>query len=578
MPYLAMLQAANTVADVANLLGYQTSVLTYILYSKVAPAKFQTFQIPKKSGGTRTIEAPNPILKGLQRRLSEVLQDCDEEIRETYGRHDGGARPDKVTHGFVRRRSIITNAHQHRRQKLVFNLDLDDFFPSINFGRVRGFFIRDKNFSLQPAVATVLAQIACAGNHLPQGSPCSPAIANLIGHVLDVHLVRLASMNGCRYTRYADDLTFSTNKRAFPAPIAVRLDGEAHRWAVGATLAHLIKRCGFRVNSGKTRMQYRASRQEVTGLVVNEKVNVPSDYRRAVRAMVHRLFMTGSFDVGRTAKAASGVNAGKAPGTLQMLHGMLAFIDSIDVYNRKLASQEGAAELSSKELTYRRFLLFKDFYVAPAPVLVCEGKTDNVYLTHAIRRLAELVPKLASISTAGKVTLDVRRYRYADRSTGRILGIGGGDGDLRKLLPTYRDALKRFKAPGLTSPIIVLIDNDGAAKRMLDTIKQLNGSVPDRTAPFIHVLANLYVVLTPLPPGATSSTIEDLFDAPTRAIKLNGRSFNPSNNRSPTEYGKADFAYQVVQPNADAIDFRGFEPLLQKLSLVVEAHSKQGAP
>ncbi len=578
MPYLAMLKAATSVADVAILLGVRTSVLTYVLYSKVAPAKFSTFQIAKKSGGTRTIEAPNPMLKGVQRRLSDLLQDCDEEIRETYGRHDGGARPDKVLHGFVRRRSIITNAHEHRRQRLVFNLDLDDFFPSINFGRVRGFFIRDRNFLLQPAVATVIAQIACAGNHLPQGSPCSPVIANLIGHVLDVHLVRLAATNGCRYTRYADDLTFSTNKRAFPATIALQLVGKEHQWAVGATLAHLIKRCGFRVNSNKTRMQYRASRQEVTGLVVNDKVNVPSNYRHAVRAMVHRVFMTGGFEIEKPSKSPVGVNSAKVPGTLPALHGMLSFVDSIDVYNRKLAPRAGATALSSKELTYRRFLLFKDFYVAPAPVLVCEGKTDNVYLTHAIRRLAKLFPKLASVDAAGKVTLNVRRYRYADRSTGRILGIGGGDGDLRKLLLTYRDALGRFKAPGLTDPIIVLIDNDSAAQRTLETIKQLIGSKPDRTAPFIHVLANMYVVLSPLLPGATFSTIEDLFDASTRATKLNGRSFSPSNTYSANQYGKADFAYKVVQPNADTIDFSGFEPLLRTFTLVIEDHSKRGAP
>src|SRR4051812_49086087 len=107
MPHLTNLQAAKTVGDVAALLGFRTSALTYVLYSKAAPAKFQTFQISKKSGGSRTIEAPNPKLKLIQRRLADLLQDCEEEIRKKYGRDEEGPHPDRVTHGFVRGRSIV---------------------------------------------------------------------------------------------------------------------------------------------------------------------------------------------------------------------------------------------------------------------------------------------------------------------------------------------------------------------------------------------------------------------------------------------------------------------------------------
>ena len=100
----------------------------------------------------------------------------------------------------------------HVGSKYVLNIDLQDFFDSFNFGRVRGFFIKNRNFQLNPDVATVIAQIACYDNKLPQGSPCSPVITNLISHSLDIRLASLAKKYKCTYTRYADDITFSTRE------------------------------------------------------------------------------------------------------------------------------------------------------------------------------------------------------------------------------------------------------------------------------------------------------------------------------------------------------------------------------
>jgi RNA-directed DNA polymerase len=578
-PNLADLQAASTIGDVAILLGFKPSKLSFVLYSKSAPTKYLTFQISKKSGGTRVIEAPNPALKLAQRRLADLLQDCQEEIKQKYGRHDKGPHPDSVTHGFVRHRSIVTNAYQHRRMRFVFNLDLEDFFPSINFGRIRGFFIRDKNFSLRPKVATILAQIACSGNHLPQGSPCSPVIANLVAHILDVRVVKLAARCGCKYTRYADDLSFSTNKKAFPCEIAARKIGEENKWEIGAELLHTVVSCGFQVNKNKTRMQYRASRQQVTGLVVNAKVNVPSDFRRNVRAMVHRLITTGTFESEKVKTTSAGASATRESGTLASLHGKLGFIDTLDLHNRKVGSNGCGAALSSSELTYRRFLLYKDFYAATTPVLVCEGKTDTIYLTHAIRSLAPNFPRPATVDAAGKVTLNIRMYRYADRSTGRVMGLSGGHGDLQKVLVAYQKELDQFKALGLTSPVIVLVDNDAAADHVLSVVRQITRRKADRSAPFSHVIANMYVVLTPLPQGKTTSEIEDLFDESTRAIKLTGRTFDPSNKYSTsTHYGKSDFAHRVVWPMAKTIDFSGFGPLLERMSLAIVEHARGGAP
>jgi len=113
-----------------------------------------------------------PQLKLAQRRLANLLYDCLDDLLKAAPQR----RP--LAHGFVRKRSIITNAALHKRRRYVLNLDLQDYFPSINFGRVRAVFMKDNNWSLQEKVATVIAQIACDEHVLPQGSPCSPVISN----------------------------------------------------------------------------------------------------------------------------------------------------------------------------------------------------------------------------------------------------------------------------------------------------------------------------------------------------------------------------------------------------------------
>jgi RNA-directed DNA polymerase len=188
MSRLANLKSAASLTDVANLLHLKPAGLSYILYKLPPTAKYRAFEIPKRKGGTRAIKAPTEKLKLVQEKLSILLQDCLDEINEATQKND------LTAHGFRRKRSIITNARQHRNRRYVFNIDLDNFFPSINFGRVRGYFIRDKNFELDKGVATVMAQIACHENALPQGSPCSPVISNLIAHVLDMHLVFPATL------------------------------------------------------------------------------------------------------------------------------------------------------------------------------------------------------------------------------------------------------------------------------------------------------------------------------------------------------------------------------------------------
>jgi RNA-directed DNA polymerase len=570
MSKLATLKSAATLSDLAPLLDFQPSKLAYVVFKQAAATKYRTFEIPKRKGGTRTINAPIDALKTAQQKLSTLLQDCVDEINEATGRKD------RAAHGFKRQRSIITNARKHRNRRYVFNIDLENFFPSINFGRVRGYFIKDKNFALHERVATAIAQLACHNQSLPQGSPCSPVISNLIAHILDMRLVHLASTVGCTYSRYADDLTFSTNKKEFPLEIAEPSKAEPHLWTPGIQLQKLIKYSGFQINPTKTHMQYRTSRQEVTGLVVNRKINVRHEYRHTVRAMVHTLLRDGSFKTYAATVTPGNTTLEKKDGTLNQLHGMLGFIDKIDLYNRACAKGAKDSEpLSKKELMYQRFLIYRNFFVADTPVVLCEGETDNVYLTHAIRSLANDYPDLASKGSDGKIHLKIRLYKYRRSSTARILGLGdGGSGVLSKFIPMYKKETAKFKAPGQEHPVVVLYDNDSGASPIRSVVKQACGTAPNGTEPFIHVVRNLYALATPLPNGTTQSKIEDFFEAKLKATVIDNKTFNDQNQfDTSTQYGKSVFAHKVVRPSADTINFNGFRPLLTNLVLAIKAHA-----
>ncbi|MGA0572071.1 retron Ec67 family RNA-directed DNA polymerase/endonuclease [Variovorax sp. VNK109] len=406
MSQLAKLRSATTLAKVAELLGLKSGMLSYILYVKPKADLYSKFSIAKKSGGQREISAPAKDLKLVQHRLAELLQACSDEIALSHGQVGLG-----ISHGFKPKHSTMTNARRHITRRYVFNADIHDFFGTLNFGRVRGFFLKDKNFLLNDKVATILAQIACTDNSLPQGSPCSPIISNLVAHILDIHLAKLAASTGCTYTRYADDLTFSSNKSPFPMKVAVQAE-EMHKWIPGSSLERLVKQAGFEFNPKKTRMQYRDSRQEVTGLTVNRKVNVPTPYRRTVRAIVHTALRTGKFslpsDVDEEPSGGQERNA--------KVIGMLAYIDQVDRFNDSESRKNDLepADTSARIEIFRQFLYYSLFYDLSRPLLVCEGPTDNIYMRHAIRRLAPAYPSLVQ-SVNSSIQIKLRMFKYSER-------------------------------------------------------------------------------------------------------------------------------------------------------------------
>lgn len=605
MNRLQSLKEAKTKPDLAKLLDIKPSALTYCLYILKPENQYTQFKIPKKNGGERTINAPNGLLKSIQSSLSKLLLDClDEIIFNKFPDSELAAEKAKnskilkikcsaaeikqpsLSHGFERKRSIITNAMMHLGKKNVFNIDLENFFGSFNFGRVRGFFIKNRNFELDQEIATVIAKIACYNNELPQGSPSSPVITNLITHSLDIKLAALAVKNSCTYTRYADDITFSTRNIDFPSFIA---NNKCGKFAPSKKLRSEIVRSGFLINDKKTRNQYKDSRQDVTGLIVNKKPNTKKEYWRLVRAQCDHLFKHGTF--------VEKIDDIEIKGNINRLEGKLNFIDQLDHYNRLRQAEKLNPKYQLKkdptkntqaktrrylhggrESTFSRFLFYRLFYGNTLPTILTEGKTDNVYLKAAIHKLAAFFPKLASEKSAGFPYKSLTNFLDYNERTKYLLELFGGADYLKDFVIHYKSHYKYYKAPEPSHPVIIFVDNDTGPKDLINYINKIDNArifpkgVKDiRSSDFVHVFHNLYLVLTPQAKGYSETDIEHFFKDKDRLRQYKGKSFNTVLLRDPNnDLSKEAFSKHIIHANKHDIDFSGFTSLLERLVKVIE--------
>lgn len=248
--------------------------LNLAAYPSLNQERYRTFQIPKKKKGEfRTIDAPEPTLKYIQQGLNLVLQTVH--------------TPHPAAMGFVPHRSVVTGAKMHLGQRLVYNIDLKDFFYSITSGRLYKR-LTAKPFSLNKEVASLITDLCCYTNGegksvLPMGAPTSPTVTNIICERMDRKLSNLAKAYGLKYSRYADDITFSGMGNVFM---------EGSRFI--ASMRNIIEfEEGFTINSNKTRLCHQGMRQEVTGITVNGKENVPRRYVKQLRTMLHNWEMDG---------------------------------------------------------------------------------------------------------------------------------------------------------------------------------------------------------------------------------------------------------------------------------------------
>ena len=219
---------------------------------------YHRYELPKDAGGKRPIAAPPFWIKRLQR---EVL----EKILNPLGAHD-------AAHGFVRGRSIKTNAILHVGASVVANCDIANCFPSIRWQLVLAALKRDLQATLDPAAISILVDLCTFEGGLPIGAPTSPALLNRVMEQTDIWLSDAAHKRGAVYSRYADDLTFSGDN-GVPELLAIA--------------RKILGNIGLKLDKKKTQIFRQGRRQIVTGLVVNERPSVPRSIRRKVRAAVH---------------------------------------------------------------------------------------------------------------------------------------------------------------------------------------------------------------------------------------------------------------------------------------------------
>ncbi|HCQ23530.1 MAG: hypothetical protein LW814_06580 [Anabaena sp. CoA2_C59] len=273
----------NSHEEIAQAMGISVKGLRFLTFSRKG-YHYIRFQIPKKPSGYRQISAPKKLLKKAQNWILD-------NILEKLELHD-------AAHGFRLKHSIVTNAQIHVGKEVIINIDLKDFFPSISYKRVKGLF---KSFGYSETASTIFALICTepkikeveingqinsllswTDRYLPQGAPSSPAITNILCRRLDRRLNFMAKQYGFDYTRYADDLTFSASGESL-----VNVNN------ILKLTNLIVKKEDFEINENKTRVVRNYRKQEVTGIIVNEKLNISRDKLKTFRAVLYKIEKDG---------------------------------------------------------------------------------------------------------------------------------------------------------------------------------------------------------------------------------------------------------------------------------------------
>lgn len=545
--YMNILHYARNTRELARTLGVRYNQLNRILYAydetglRGTDKYYKSFDLNKKNGGVRHINAPTGELLRIQKKISKILQ--------------ASIKTNNISHGFNIGKSIYSNAYVHHNKRYVLNLDLEDFFDSVHFGRVRGFFIKNNNFKCNENIATILAQLTCYNGKLPQGAPSSPVLTNLICNIMDYHILKISKKYKLNYTRYADDMTFSTNDKNFL---------ELYNQFM-ADITVEVNKSGFKINDKKTRLQYKDSRQEVTGIIVNKDLSVPNEYYKTTRAMAHSLYKNGYYLLNGQ------------EGTMNQLDGRLTFIN-----NKYLAnSDKKMHEFTKRQNELQRFLFYRYFYMNDMPLICTEGKTDILYIKAALLNYAEeyseLIDDIGFLFHFFKRTKRMKKYFEiqedgADTWKNFYKKFCSESKDSKKYYSFFNQFQKYSKYP-----VILLFDNEQDSKHPLGKfLKDLNldilkNELNNKDYARLNPQQNLYILTVPKLKGDSNFEIEDLFDEQLLNIELNGKKFSRS-GKDDNSFGKEIFS-KYVYSHRDEIDFSNFKYLLNGIRDILDDFS-----
>ncbi len=256
--------------DLCEYLNISNKKLRFLCYGK-CEYKYTSFEIDKKNGKSkRAIKAPIKQLCFVQEKIKNELEKyyhCPNEVN-----------------GFVKGKSIVDNARRHIGKMIIINLDIKDFFTSINYGRIYGL-LKSKLFGFNKEVAHLLTCLLTCRGVLPQGSPASPIVSNLIFYSIDKKLKRYCEGKNITYSRYADDITFSFGKDEYLSYFFYDVTSKE----LNEDFERIFMNGGFSINKEKTRIQRHYMHQEVTGIKVNKKLNLSKNLKYQIRGLLNAI-------------------------------------------------------------------------------------------------------------------------------------------------------------------------------------------------------------------------------------------------------------------------------------------------
>lgn len=581
---LSELKQCQTASDLANLLGYSYKNFCYILYSVPIHTKYKTITIPKKNSVTgRQILIPSDGLKLLQKKLAALLTNIYLEINQNNTPCSYAFIPDSDKTKF----GIVENAKQHLNKKIVLNIDLKDFFTSITFSRIVGFFTKNTNFKLNYDIAITIAQIACyrasktAQAYLPQGSPCSPIISNFIGQIIDSKITILAKKFHFTYSRYADDLTLSFDKNTVNSKI-LEFEEATQKYKLGKLLEKEILKTNFQINYKKLCVRTKNERQQVTGLVVNKSINVNKKYYYYTKSMALEYCRNGFFT-----RSLSHTKKIEQPN----FHSLMGYFNHIHYVKKEnvkrlqpIQPQVILPELTNNELQRTKKLpktlnsfekmmikaIFHYRFVHSEKVkILCEGKTDPQYLNLYLKN---------------KKNRNFHPTAFSDHLPTFFqneLNIRSGTQNLKRFITIFKDLYIANNEYQLPTIIMVDPDKDGFevfehARNKSKTYYEIQTISSIKIA---YVFHNLYLISLPQISKIDQqpiTAIEDMVDRVLQQQKIGHKTICLKNNcndlsHKENHYGKVEFFEHFVKTQNN-LDFSNFDEVFEIIYRISYVH------